>query len=105
MRLQPRGGYGRRCMRRDLSANYLAITRNHEPHTLLELQRWRMIQSPEVMTHMPIHGSEEGLGKGSFAQLMGKVLGASSVALAANPRGARMGPIQPLDGDLALRVI
>jgi hypothetical protein len=88
-------------------ANYLAITRNHEPHTLLELQRWiaRMIQSPEVMTHMPIHGSEEGLGEGSFAQLMGKALGASSVALAANPRGARMRPIQPLDGDLALRVI
>ena len=67
--------------------NHLAIMCNHEPDTLLEFERWiaQMIQFPEVKTHMPIFQSEEGSGKGSFAQLMGKILGASKVTLTANP--------------------
>jgi hypothetical protein len=44
-----------------------------------------MIQFPDTKTHMPIFQSAEGSGKGSFVQLLRKLLGVSKVSLTANP--------------------
>lgn len=67
--------------------NHLSIMCNHEPDTLLEFERWiaQMIQFPETKSHMPIFQSKEGAGKGSFVQLMTKILGVSKVRLVASP--------------------
>lgn len=66
---------------------HLSIMCDHQPDTLLEFEKWiaQMIQFPEVKSHMPIFQSGEGSGKGSFVQLMTKILGASKVRLTASP--------------------
>jgi hypothetical protein len=70
-----------------LLRNHLAIMCDHEADTLLEFEKWiaQMIQHPEIKSHMPIFQSGEGSGKGSFVQLMTKILGASKVRLTASP--------------------
>ena len=67
--------------------NHLSIMCDHQPDTLLEFEKWiaQMIQFPDTKTHMPIFQSDEGSGKGSFVQLLRKILGASKVSLTANP--------------------
>lgn len=67
--------------------NHLSIMCDHQPNTLLEFEKWiaQMIQFPEVKSHMPIFQSDEGSGKGSFVQLLRKILGVSKVSLTANP--------------------
>lgn len=67
--------------------NHLAIMCDHQPDTILEFEKWlaQMIQFPDTKTHMPIFQSEEGSGKGSFVQLVRKILGVSKVVLTANP--------------------
>ena len=67
--------------------NHLSIMCDHQPDTLEEFEKWiaQMIQFPDTKTHMPIFQSAEGSGKGSFVQLMRKLLGVSKVALTANP--------------------
>jgi hypothetical protein len=67
--------------------NHLRIMCDHQADTLLEFEKWiaQMIQFPDVKTHMPIFQSNEGSGKGSFVQLMSKILGASKVFLTADP--------------------
>jgi len=66
---------------------HLSIMCDHQPDTLDEFEKWiaQMIQFPEVKSHMPIFQSGEGSGKGSFVQLMTKILGASKVRLTASP--------------------
>ena len=66
---------------------HLSIMCDHQPDTLLEFEKWiaQMIQFPEVKSHMPIFQSGEGSGKGSFVQLMTKILGSSKVRLTASP--------------------
>ncbi|NBO72824.1 hypothetical protein EBV26_20490, partial [bacterium] len=67
--------------------NHLSIMCDHQPDTLEEFEKWiaQMIQFPDTKTHMPIFQSNEGSGKGSFVQLMSKILGASKVVLTADP--------------------
>jgi hypothetical protein len=67
--------------------NHMSIMCDHQPDTLLEFEKWlaQMIQFPDTKTHMPIFQSNEGSGKGSFVQLMSKILGPSKVFLTANP--------------------
>ena len=67
--------------------NHLSIMCDHQPDTLLEFEKWiaQMIQFPDTKTHMPIFQSAEGSGKGSFVQLLRKLLGISKVSLTANP--------------------
>ncbi len=67
--------------------NHLSIMCDHQPDTLLEFEKWiaQMIQFPDTKTHMPIFQSNEGSGKGSFVQLLRKILGSSKVSLTANP--------------------
>ena len=67
--------------------NHLSIMCDHQPDTLLEFEKWvaQMIQFPDTKTHMPIFQSNEGSGKGSFVQLLRKILGISKVSLTANP--------------------
>jgi hypothetical protein len=67
--------------------NHLSIMCDHQPDTLDEFEKWiaQMIQFPEIKSHMPIFQSGEGSGKGSFVQLMTKILGASKVRLTASP--------------------
>ena len=67
--------------------NHMSIMCNHEKDTLLEFEKWlaQMIQFPEFKSHMPIFQSNEGSGKGSFVQLLRKILGISKVSLTANP--------------------
>lgn len=67
--------------------NHLSIMCDHQPDTLEEFEKWiaQMIQFPDTKTHMPIFQSNEGSGKGSFVQLMRKILGVSKVSLTANP--------------------
>jgi hypothetical protein len=67
--------------------NHLSIMCDHQLDTLLEFEKWiaQMIQFPDTKTHMPIFQSAEGSGKGSFVQLMRKLLGVSKVSLTANP--------------------
>lgn len=67
--------------------HHLSIMCDHQPDTLEEFEKWiaQMIQFPEVKSHMPIFQSNEGSGKGSFVQLMTKILGASKVRLTASP--------------------
>ena len=67
--------------------NHLSIMCDHQRDTLEEFEKWiaQMIQFPDTKTHMPIFQSNEGSGKGSFVQLMRKILGASKVSLTANP--------------------
>lgn len=67
--------------------NHLAIMCDHQPDTLQEFEKWiaQMIQFPDTKTHMPIFQSAEGSGKGSFVQLLRKLLGVSKVSLTANP--------------------
>lgn len=67
--------------------NHLSIMCDHDPDTLNEFEKWiaQMIQFPEVKSHMPIFQSDEGSGKGSFVQLMTKILGTSKVRLTASP--------------------
>ena len=67
--------------------HHLSIMCDHQPDTLLEFEKWiaQMIQFPEVKSHMPIFQSNEGSGKGSFVQLMTKILGGSKVRLTASP--------------------
>ena len=67
--------------------NHLSIMCDHQADTLEEFEKWiaQMIQHPEIKSHMPIFQSEEGSGKGSFVQLMTKILGASKVRLTASP--------------------
>lgn len=67
--------------------NHLSIMCDHQPDTLLEFEKWiaQMIQYPDTKSHMPIFQSNEGSGKGSFVQLMRKILGVSKVSLTANP--------------------
>jgi hypothetical protein len=70
-----------------LLRNHLAIMCDHQADTLEEFEKWiaQMIQHPEIKSHMPIFQSGEGSGKGSFVQLMSKILGASKVRLTASP--------------------
>lgn len=67
--------------------NHLSIMCDHQTDTLEEFEKWiaQMIQFPDTKTHMPIFQSAEGSGKGSFVQLMRKLLGVSKVSLTANP--------------------
>jgi len=67
--------------------NHLSIMCDHQADTLEEFEKWiaQMIQFPETKTHMPIFQSNEGSGKGSFVQLMRKILGVSKVSLTASP--------------------
>ena len=67
--------------------NHLSIMCDHQSDTLEEFEKWisQMIQFPDTKTHMPIFQSNEGSGKGSFVQLMRKILGVSKVSLTANP--------------------
>lgn len=67
--------------------NHLSVMCNHEKDTLLEFEHWiaQMIQFPETKSYMPIFQSKEGAGKGSFVQLMTKILGVSKVRLVASP--------------------
>ena len=67
--------------------NHLSIMCDHQPDTLAEFEKWiaQMIQFPDTKTHMPIFQSKEGSGKGSFVQLMRKILGYSKVILTASP--------------------
>lgn len=67
--------------------NHLSIMCDHQPDTLVEFEKWiaQMIQFPDTKTHMPIFQSDEGSGKGSFVQLMSKILGNSKVVLTADP--------------------
>lgn len=67
--------------------NHLSVMCNHEQDTLLEFENWiaQMIQFPDTKSYMPIFQSKEGAGKGSFVQLMTKILGVSKVRLVASP--------------------
>jgi hypothetical protein len=67
--------------------NHLSIMCNHNKEDLLEFEKWiaQMIQFPDTKSFMPIFQSGEGSGKGSFVQLMRKILGADKVILTANP--------------------
>ena len=67
--------------------HHLSIMCDHQPDTLNEFEKWiaQMIQFPEIKSHMPIFQSDEGSGKGSFVQLMTKILGTSKVRLTASP--------------------
>jgi hypothetical protein len=67
--------------------NHLSIMCDHNKEDLLEFEKWiaQMIQFPDTKSFMPIFQSDEGSGKGSFVQLMTKILGADKVMLTANP--------------------
>jgi hypothetical protein len=67
--------------------NHLSIMCNHNKEDLLEFEKWiaQMIQFPDTKSFMPIFQSGEGSGKGSFVQLMAKILGGDKVVLTANP--------------------
>jgi hypothetical protein len=67
--------------------NHLSIMCNHNKEDTLEFEKWiaQMIQFPDTKSFMPIFQSGEGSGKGSFVQLMTKILGADKVMLTANP--------------------
>ena len=67
--------------------NHLSIMCDHNKEDLLEFERWiaQMIQFPDTKSFMPIFQSKEGSGKGSFVQLMTKILGGDKVVLTANP--------------------
>lgn len=67
--------------------NHLSIMCNHEEATLQEFENWiaQMIQHPEKKSYMPIFQSDEGAGKGSFAELMRAMLGKSKVFMTSSP--------------------
>lgn len=67
--------------------NHISIMCDHQPDTLAEFEKWiaQMIQFPDTKSHMPIFQSQEGSGKGSFVQLIRKILGHSKVKLTASP--------------------
>lgn len=67
--------------------NHLSIMCDHNKEDLLEFEKWiaQMIQFPDTKSFMPVFQSDEGSGKGSFVQLMTKILGADKVVLTANP--------------------
>jgi hypothetical protein len=67
--------------------DHLSIMCNHNKEDLAEFEKWiaQMIQFPDTKSFMPIFQSGEGSGKGSFVQLMTKILGADKVMLTANP--------------------